>query len=139
MGLPALKGDTIYTYKDYLGWGYNERWELIDGVAYNLSPAPSRTHQEVSGELFATIHNHLKGKECKVYHAPFDVRLPEANESDEDTRTVVQPDIVVVCDKAKLDDKGCKGAPDLIRQIAEMLIKRLAHIVHFWYFYACKP
>ena len=107
-----------WTYADYLTWPEGERWELIDGVAYMMSPAPSRRHQELSGNLQSILHQHLKGKRCKVYDAPFDVRLPDGvDETAEAIETVVQPDIVVVCDPEKLDDRGCKGAPDLIVEI----------------------
>lgn len=76
MGLPVQKQAQLYRYKDYALWPNEERWELIDGVAYNMSPAPSRFHQEISGALFSKLYNYLEGKSCKVYHAPFDVRLP---------------------------------------------------------------
>ena len=82
-----------------------------------MSPAPSRRHQEISRELGRQIANFLVNKTCEVYSAPFDVRLPEADENEEDIATVIQPDIVVVCDKKKLDDKGCRGVPDLIIEI----------------------
>lgn len=117
MGLQASKQAQPYTYKDYAAWPDDERWELIDGVAYNMSPAPSRFHQEISGALFNKIYNYLEGKPCKVYNAPFDVRLPQGKESEEDVITVVQPDITVICDRSKLDEKGCKGAPDLVIEI----------------------
>ncbi len=117
MSYPAKKQQKKFTYGDYLTWSDEERWELIDGIAYDMSPAPSRIHQKISGELFYSIRQYLKDKICEVYCAPFDVRLPEKNEADENIETVVQPDIVVICDKAKLDDKGCKGAPDLIIEI----------------------
>ena len=117
MGLSVKKHAQLYTYKDYALWPDEERWELINGEAYNMSPAPSRLHQEISGSLFTGIYNYLKDKSCKVYHAPFDVRLPEGNEPEEDIITVVQPDIAVICDQSKLDDKGCKGSPDLIMEI----------------------
>ncbi len=117
MGLQAEKQAQLYTYKDYAGWPDEERWELINGVAYNMSPAPSRFHQEISGALFNSIYNYLKDKSCKVYHAPFDVRLPKGEEPEEEIVTVVQPDIVVICEEKKLDDKGCKGAPDLVVEI----------------------
>ncbi|MBI5418360.1 Uma2 family endonuclease [Candidatus Poribacteria bacterium] len=117
MPYPIKKQVQKYTYGNYLTWSEDERWELIDGVAYNMSPAPSRMHQEISSELFMQFANYLKDKSCKAYYAPFDVRLPKENEKDEEIDTVVQPDIVVVCDKSKLDDKGCKGAPDLIVEI----------------------
>jgi Uma2 family endonuclease len=117
MALPLLKKGTNFTYGDYVNWPEDERWELIDGYAYNMSPAPSRRHQQISVELIKYIAYYLDDKPCSVYHAPFDVRLPEVDEKDEDIATVVQPDIVVVCDENKLDDKGCRGAPDLIIEI----------------------
>ena len=117
MSFPVKKQDTKYSYKDYLTWPENERWELIDGIAYNMTPAPSRWHQEISIALSNTFFNYLKNKPCKVYVSPFDVRLPAGNESDEEIETVVQPDILIVCDRSKLDSKGCKGAPDLIIEI----------------------
>lgn len=117
MGLPARKMEERFTYGDYLKWSDEERWELIDGVAYNMSPAPLRRHQEIVGELYRQIANYLLDKPCQIYVAPFDVRLPEGDEADEEIETVVQPDIVVVCEKDKLDDTGCKGAPDIIIEI----------------------
>ncbi len=117
MALPALKKGNGFTYGNYVTWPDDERWELIDGCAYNMSPAPSRRHQKISREIEKHIVIFLTDKPCEVYYAPFDVRLPEADEADEDIYTVVQPDIVVVCDKKKLDDKGCRGAPDLIIEI----------------------
>jgi Uma2 family endonuclease len=116
--VPRLKEQERFTYADYLTWPDDERWELIDGEAYAMSPGPNRLHQELSGALFNLLYNHLKGKECKVYSAPFDVRLPDrAEQSDDEIETVVQPDIVVVCDREKLDDRGCIGAPDLVVEI----------------------
>lgn len=117
MGPLAEKRDELFTYGDYLKWDDDERWELIDGVAYNMTPAPSRFHQHVSGEFFFQLVNYLRHTVCKVYAAPFDVRLPEGDEADDAIRTVVQPDISVICDPSKLDDRGCKGAPDLIIEI----------------------
>lgn len=118
MPIPAKKEDVRYTYSDYVKWPDDERWELINGIAYDMSPAPSRRHQEISMELARQISNYLADKPCRVYAAPFDVRLPEGEQADEDIKNVVQPDIVVVCDPAKLDDRGCKGAPDLIIEIS---------------------
>ncbi|MHB8057961.1 MAG: Uma2 family endonuclease [Desulfuromonadaceae bacterium] len=118
--MPQLKpkDNQRYYYSDYLTWNDGERWELIDGVAYSMSPAPGRRHQEISGELFRQLANYLKGKQCKVYDAPFDVRLSDqVDASDNYIETVVQPDILVVCDRTKLDEKGCNGAPDLIIEI----------------------
>ncbi len=106
-----------YTYGDYLTWRDDERWELIDGVPYNMTPAPSRIHQRVSRELLRQIADYLDGKTCEVYAAPFDVRLPQGDEEDEGIETVVQPDLVVVCDPKKLDERGCRGAPDWVIEI----------------------
>ncbi len=112
------KLNTTFSYKDYLSWNNsNERWELINGVAYDMSPAPSRKHQDLFGILFGEFYNYLKNKDCTVYAAPFDVRLPEGFQSDSDIKTVVQPDISVFCDQDKLDDRGAIGAPDLIIEI----------------------
>jgi Uma2 family endonuclease len=143
MNYSIKKDNKLFTYGDYLSWDDGLRWELINGEAYDMSPAPSRMHQEISGDLFRQISSYLIDKPCKVYSAPFDVRLPESNEKDEDVTTVVQPDIVVVCDKSKLDEKGCKGAPDLVVEIvspstASMdYIKKLelyekSHVKEYW-------
>jgi Uma2 family endonuclease len=113
MTSPAEK-NRKFTYQDYLEWPGGERWELIDGEAYNMTPAPSRAHQKLLGSLFTTFHNYLEDKSCEVYVAPFDVRLPENDQSEMEITTVVQPDLTVICDPAKLDDKGCLGRPDLI-------------------------
>lgn len=117
MGPLAINRHDKFTYKDYLGWEDGERWELIHGRPYNMTPAPSPRHQELSSELLRQFANYLLDKPCKVYGAPFDVRLPENDEHDEDIQTVVQPDISVVCDSSKIDDRGCKGSPDLIIEI----------------------
>ena len=110
-------GKRLYTYTDYLTWDDGKRYELIYGQVYLMTPAPFRRHQEILGELFRQISMYLFDKECKVYTAPFDVRLPEGDKKGEEILTVVQPDIVVVCDEDKLDKRGCKGAPDLIIEI----------------------
>jgi Uma2 family endonuclease len=118
MPLPALKSDYKYTYGDYCSWPDEERWEIIEGVPVAMSPGPNRYHQELSVRLIYQIMKHTELKsDCKVYFAPFDVRLPEYDEADDFVTTVVQPDISVICNKEKLDDKGCRGAPDLIMEI----------------------
>jgi Uma2 family endonuclease len=109
--------DTQFTYGDYRTWPDEERWELIDGVAYDMSPAPGFRHQSVSSELVIQFGTHLRNSPCRVLAAPFDVRLPQSDEADDDIDTVVQPDLVVVCDRNKLDEKGCRGAPDLVIEI----------------------
>ena len=118
MALPQIKQDDRFTYADYMTWDDDQRWELIDGQAFCMTPAPARLHQEWLGNLFSKFHVFLAGKPCKVYISPFDVRFSEhPDASDEDIDTVVQPDMVVFCDKSKLDDRGAKGAPDLLVEI----------------------
>jgi Uma2 family endonuclease len=114
---PEAASKEKYTYGDYLTWSHEERWELIDGVPYNMTPAPSRRHQEVLGALYVQFFLFLEGKPCKVYLAPFDVRIPEEDKEDQLIQTVVQPDLVIVCDQTKLDEKGCKGVPDLVVEV----------------------
>ncbi len=107
-----------YTYADYLTWLDDKRRELINGFIKMMTPAPRRIHQEISSCLHRDISNYLRKKECKVYHAPFDVRLIDKDKtSDKEIINVVQPDISVICDLSKLDDRGCLGAPDLIIEI----------------------
>jgi len=116
-GLPLKKPEYEFTYGDYYNWNDDKRWELIYGVAYDMTPAPLRVHQKIFVKLLNEFANYLNGKECEVYGAPFDVRLPESDEADDDVPTVVQPDILVVCDKSKLDRRGMRGAPDLVVEI----------------------
>ncbi len=116
MPLPSRKQQT-FAYRDYLSWPENYRVELLDGAVFDMSPEPSRRHQQVSGELFKQIAVFLTGKPCEVYSAPFDVRLPDEEEADDEVRTVVQPDILVVCDESKLDERGCRGAPDVVVEV----------------------
>jgi Uma2 family endonuclease len=107
-----------YSYADYLKWQMEEVVELIKGKIFKkAAAAPKRIHQKVSGELFLRLGNFLKGQKCQVYSAPFDVRFPKASKADHKIHDVVQPDICVVCDPAKLDERGCIGAPDLIVEI----------------------
>ncbi|MDR1250240.1 MAG: Uma2 family endonuclease [Treponema sp.] len=126
--MPLLKEKEYYTYADYLEWDEDERYELIDGKAYMMT-TPSRLHQQISGELSGALWAFLKGKPCKVYAAPFSVRLhPAENLSDD---TVVEPDLVVVCDSSKLDRRGCNGAPDLVVEILSPSTSRHDRIVKF--------
>jgi Uma2 family endonuclease len=106
-----------FSYADYRTWPDSERWELIDGVAYAMSPAPSRLHQDVVLGIGAQAFVFLKDHRCRAYVAPFDVRLPEGDAADDRIETVVQPDIVVVCNPDKLDEAGCRGAPDWIVEV----------------------
>ena len=108
----------VYSYADYLTWEIDEMVELIKGKVFrSAAAAPRRKHQEVAGLLYSRFLLHLEGKSCKVFIAPFDVRLPMRSKKNEDIFTVVQPDICVVCDRSKLDEAGCVGAPDLIVEV----------------------
>ncbi len=105
-----------YTYADYYSWRFEERVELIKGRVFHL-PTPFRIHQATSGYIFIAIYNYLEDKEWELYSAPFDVRFPTDSKDDKDIITVLQPDICVVCDLSKLDDRGCVGAPDIVIEI----------------------
>jgi hypothetical protein len=105
-GINPLKPAHPYTYKDYLQWPPEERWEIIHGVAYAMSPSPNRKHQGVLRELSRQIGVFLLGKPCKLFMAPFDVLLGEPGESVEETSTIVQPDLLVLCDSSKLTDES---------------------------------
>ncbi len=112
-----LKGS--YTYADYLLWKFKERVELIKGKIFKMSPAPNSFHQEISRELTFLLGDIFRKTNCKMYIAPFDVRLINFKESTDNNKiiTVIQPDLCVICDRSKIDEKGCLGAPDLIIEI----------------------
>lgn len=118
------QSDKRYTYADYASWETKERYELIDGVPHMMAPAPSTEHQRVLRRLFTRLANHLEGKRCEVFSAPFDVRLNPETKDD----TVVQPDITVICDPGKIDAKGCRGVPDMIIEIQSPSTARLDQI-----------
>ena len=116
--ISQLDPNGTYTYADYLKWQFDESVELIRGKLYQMSPAPKRKHADASVNLEYALLQYFDGKTCKVYDAPFDVRLPVQNRKKPDQiYTVVQPDLFVVCDLSKLDDDGCLGAPDWIIEI----------------------
>lgn len=106
-----------YTYADYLQWKFDERIELIKGRIFKMSPTPSSYHQDISGNIYFAIKLYLFNNNCKVYTAPFDVRLTRKLENNQELITVVQPDICVICDRSKIDEKGCLGAPDIVVEI----------------------
>ncbi len=116
MGL-ALKDSQYYCYGDYLAWPDDVRYELIDGQAYVVSPTPDLVHQDVVGEIYLQAANSLKDKPCRAFIAPVDVRLPKHDEANEQVDTVVQPDVLVVCDNSKLDRRGVRGAPDWLVEV----------------------
>lgn len=113
--LSQLDLNKRYTYADYLTWRFRERVELLRGRIARMSPAPGKKHQQVSGELFFQLKLQLRESSYEIFSAPFDVRLPIPKQ--ESPNTVVQPDICIICDPEKLDDRGCKGAPDLVVEI----------------------
>ncbi|MBS1508649.1 MAG: Uma2 family endonuclease [Bacteroidetes bacterium] len=114
---PDLSGS--YNYSDYVTWQLPDMVELIRGKIFKMSPAPSSRHQKVSGNLQGLLWNYLRDKSCQLFSAPFDVRLPLSSKqkSDKEIITVVQPDLCVICDPAKIDERGCLGAPDWIIEI----------------------
>ena len=111
--MEALRKEDRYTYSDYCSWDDGERWEIIEGSAFAMAPAPSPAHQSVSMGIAGRLHRFLEGKPCKVFASPIDVRL---NAESEDN-TVVQPDIIVVCDRSKIGSECIVGAPDLVVEI----------------------
>lgn len=123
MAMPDPQGDLYFTYADYLKWPDAERWEIIEGRAYAMTPAPAVRHQRLLGLLYRLLCQFFDGKPCEVFLSPLDVRLPNLTAKDV-IDTVVQPDLLVVCDPAKLDEKGVKGAPDLV---IEILSESTAH------------
>lgn len=109
MGSTAKKGNTRFTYADYRTWPGDERWEIIDGEAYAMTPAPSLLHQKILGNLHLKFGVYFLGKSCTVFVAPTDVVFDETN--------VMQPDLLVVCDKSKMTAANIQGAPDLVVEV----------------------
>jgi Uma2 family endonuclease len=114
-GTSALKAGEKFTLDQWRTWPEGERWELIGGIAYAMSPAPRVPHQRLLGKLYTAIASFFNGKPCEPFIAPVDVFLPDGVEDDVDT--VVQPDLFVVCDPSKVQDDGVHGAPDFIVEI----------------------
>jgi Uma2 family endonuclease len=113
----AKKDSRYHSYGDYLTWPDDVRYELINGDAYLMAPAPDLVHQDVAGEIYLQARLALKDKPCRAFIAPVDVRLPKQDEADEYIDTVVQPDVLVVCNPDKLDRRGVRGAPDWIVEV----------------------
>ena len=108
--MTVVRKDTHkYSYSDYLTWPDEERWEIIDGETYNMTPAPSIKHQSIVGEFYALLKQRLSGKPCRPFIAPTDVVLSEYD--------VVQPDIIVVCNEKKITESNIQGAPDLVVEV----------------------
>lgn len=129
--MPLPQEDKQYSYADYLTWPEDERWEIIDGVPY-LQAAPSPVHQLICGELHRQFANYLQGKPCKAYPAPFCVRLVKGDEKqNEDIKQVVEPDITIVCDNSKIDEKGCNGTPDMIVEVLSPSSIKMDRVIKF--------
>ena len=109
MGSTVEHIEKRFTYTDYVSWKDDQRWELIDGVPYNMTPAPRTKHQDLLGNLFREVSSYLKGKQCRPFVAPTDVVFDDFN--------VVQPDLLVVCDRSKITEANIQGAPDLVVEI----------------------
>ena len=114
-----------------------ERYELIDGVIYDMTPSPTSTHQRISGKLYLEFGLYLTGKPCEVFSAPFDVYLKDGIDE------WVIPDLTVICDPSKIQEKGCVGAPDLVVEIlskttavkdrtVKLTLYRTAGVKEYW-------
>lgn len=127
--MTPLPQEDRYTFADLLQWEDNVRYELYSGVPVALA-SPSDAHQDISGEIYFQLKSNLRGRQCKAYYAPFDVRLfEEDGESPEDVDFVLQPDLMVVCDKNKVDRRGVHGAPDLVVEVLSPATARYDKII----------
>ncbi len=115
-GTDALRKDRRYTLEEWRTWPEDERWELIDGYAYDMSPSPTVEHQDRAFDLGRKLGNFLEDSPCRVFTAPLDVYLNE-NELSDRGATVVQPDVMVVCDPGKIHKDGIYGAPDFVAEV----------------------
>jgi Uma2 family endonuclease len=118
MSSPEIRFQLPVNYADLLKLPEGERWEVLNGVPYNMTPAPHPRHQEVQQNLSLEFGTYLRGKSCRVYPAPLDVRLFADGKQDDDVTTIVQPDLSIICDPGKIDARGCLGAPDLVVEIS---------------------
>jgi Uma2 family endonuclease len=119
MDINELDLNKTYSYADYLTWQFQEKLELIKGKIFKMSPAPSTNHQRISRKLTGIMLSAFKNHSCELFVAPFDVRLIDKKKStlDKEIFTVVQPDLCVICDETKIDERGAIGAPDLVIEI----------------------
>jgi Uma2 family endonuclease len=117
MRFADLDMEKVHTYADYYKWKFEEPVELLHGRVFKVGPAPGSMHQRVSSKLHIAIGNYLANHKCEVFSAPFDVRIQRKTKDDTDITTVLQPDIYVICDPAKIDERGCIGPPDVAIEI----------------------
>lgn len=129
--MPLSKAEKKYTFTDYLKFPSDERWEIIEGIPY-MQSAPTWEHQSISRELMFQFAGYLRNSHCRVFAAPFDLRLPEIEEDDEHATNVIQPDISVICDKSKLKGTGYCGTPELVVEILSPSTGRLDRLTKFW-------
>ena len=109
MAIPSEKASQLFSWNEYKEWPEDERWQIIDGQAYCMTAAPNIRHQKITGNLYVSIREKLKGKPCVPFIAPTDVVFDDYN--------IVQPDVLVVCDKSKITDANIQGAPDLVIEV----------------------
>lgn len=109
MAFPLEKSPELFSWNEYKEWPEDERWQIIDGHAFCMTAAPNIRHQKVTGNLYASIREKLKGKSCTPFIAPTDVVFDDYN--------IVQPDVLVVCDKSKITEANIQGAPDLVVEV----------------------
>ncbi len=113
-----LDPTATYSYRDYLTWQFSDMVELVRGRIRKMSPAPLTLHQRIAGRIYSDIEQYLRRKPCQVFIAPFDVRLPRNGEAaDDQIFTTVHPDICIVCDRSKIDRRGCLGVPDMVVEV----------------------
>lgn len=127
MALPKASGRR-FTYADYWQWPDDERWELIDGEAHAMSPPPTISHQTLVLCIAKQIDDALEGAPCRTFIAPVDVLLPALDETEENVATIVQPDILVVCDPEKITERNVRGAPDWIIEVLSPATARHDHL-----------
>jgi Uma2 family endonuclease len=117
MSLAQRQPEQHYCYADYRQWPEDVRYELIEGAAYAMAPAPAVSHQDAVGEIFSQAKAALEGRAGRVFAAPVDVLLPRAGENDDAVDTVVQPDVFAVCDPARIGPQSVRGAPDWLVEV----------------------
>lgn len=113
----ARNPEQRFTYRDYLSWPEDERWELIDGVPFSMTPAPGVPHQRVVTESLSQLVEWFRGKTCEALASPLDVLLPSDDEPDGETGTILQPDLMVVCDPRKINERRIRGGPDFVVEV----------------------
>jgi len=125
---PDVHSDTLYTYADYEKWDDGNRYELIDGSMFVMEPGASEAHQIVNGKLHLQLGTFFENSEVKVFLPPFDICINAEGDND---KTVVQPDLFIVCDLSKLDGKRCNGTPDFVIEITSPYSSHRDHIRKF--------